>query len=134
MRIKGLQLTGNRLVPRAWSPSRVVAWLLSRYRSARLLASEARSIGLQGRRITDAILVRSHRRSAVKFRVLIDQDEDGVFVAQVPSLPGCITQGATRQEAVSNAQEAIEAYLESLNEQGDPIPPSISEELVDVAV
>jgi len=70
----------------------------------------------------------------VKFRVLIDQDEDGVFVAQVPSLPGCITQGATRQEAVSNAQEAIEAYLESLNERGEPIPPSISEELVDVAV
>lgn len=70
----------------------------------------------------------------MKFRVLIDQDEDGVFVAQVPSLPGCITQGATRQEAVSNVQEAIAAYLESLNEQGEPIPPSISEELVDVAV
>jgi len=70
----------------------------------------------------------------VKFRVLIDQDEDGVFVAQVPSLPGCVSQGASRQEAVSNAREAIEAYLESLNEHGEPIPPSISEELVDVAV
>ncbi len=70
----------------------------------------------------------------MKFRVLIDQDEDGVFVAQVPSLPGCITQGGTRQEAVSNAQEAIEAYLESLHERDEPIPPSISEELVDVAV
>jgi len=70
----------------------------------------------------------------VKFRVLIDQDEDGVFVATVPSLPGCVTQGATRQEAVSNAQEAIGAYLESLNERGEPIPPTINEELVDVAV
>lgn len=70
----------------------------------------------------------------MKFRVLIDQDEDGVFVAQVPSLPGCVSQGATRQEAVSNAREAIEVYLESLNERGEPIPPSISEELVDVAV
>jgi len=70
----------------------------------------------------------------VKFRVLIDQDEDGVFVAQVPSLPGCVSQGATREEAVSNAQEAIEAYLESLQERDEPIPPSISEELVDVAV
>jgi predicted RNase H-like HicB family nuclease len=66
----------------------------------------------------------------VKFRVLIDQDEDGVFVAQVPSLPGCVTQGSTRQEAVSNAQEAIAAYLESLNERGEPIPPTINEELV----
>jgi len=70
----------------------------------------------------------------VKFRVLIEQDEDGVYVAQVPSLPGCITQGSTRQEAVSNAQEAIAAYLESLNERGEAIPPTINEELVDVAV
>ena len=70
----------------------------------------------------------------MKFRVLIDQDEDDVFVAQVPALPGCITQGSTRQEALSNAQEAIAAYLESLNERGDPIPPAINEELVDVAV
>jgi predicted RNase H-like HicB family nuclease len=70
----------------------------------------------------------------VKFRVLIDQDEDGVFVAQVPSLPGCVSQGTSRQEAVSNVREAIEAYLESLNERGEPIPPSINEELVDVAV
>lgn len=70
----------------------------------------------------------------MKFRVLIAQDEDGVFVARVPSLPGCVTQGATRQEAVSNAQEAIAAYLESLNEHGEPIPPSIDEELVEVAV
>ncbi len=70
----------------------------------------------------------------MKFRVLIDQDEDGIFVAQVPSLPGCITQGATRQEAVANAQEAIAAYLDSLNARGEPIPPSINEELVEVAV
>jgi len=70
----------------------------------------------------------------MKFRVLIDQDEDGVFVAQVPSLPGCVTQGTTRQEAVSNAQEAIAAYLGSLNERGEPIPPAINEELVEVAV
>jgi len=70
----------------------------------------------------------------VKFRVLIDQDEDGVFVAQVPSLPGCITQGTTRQEAIANAQEAIAAYLESLHSRGEAIPPTINEELVDVAV
>lgn len=70
----------------------------------------------------------------MKFRVLIDQDEDGVFVAEIPALPGCVTQGATRQEAVSNAQEAIAAYLESLNRHGEPIPPSIDEELVEVAV
>jgi predicted RNase H-like HicB family nuclease len=70
----------------------------------------------------------------MKFRVLIEQDEDGVFVAEVPSLPGCVSQGATRREAVQNVEEAIAAYLESLNERGEPVPPGIDEELVDVAV
>jgi len=68
----------------------------------------------------------------VKFRVLIEPDEDGVFVAEVPSLPGCITQGNTRDEAVQNAREAIAAYLESLEAHGDPVPPPISEEIVEV--
>jgi predicted RNase H-like HicB family nuclease len=70
----------------------------------------------------------------VKFRVLVEQDEDGVFVATVPSLPGCISQGATRREALHNVQEAILGYVESLRHHGDPIPPSIGEEVVDVAV
>jgi predicted RNase H-like HicB family nuclease len=70
----------------------------------------------------------------MKFRVLIDQDEDGVFVAQVPSLPGCVSQGATRNDALRNASEAIAAYLESLQAHNEPIPPPIAEEIVDVAV
>jgi predicted RNase H-like HicB family nuclease len=68
----------------------------------------------------------------MKYRVLIEQDEDGIFVAEVPSLPGCISQGRTRIEAVENVKEAIAAYLESLEAHGDPIPPSISEEVVEV--
>ena len=68
----------------------------------------------------------------MKFRVWIDQDEDGVFVAEVPALPGCITQGKTRREALANAQEAIALYLESLEAHGDPIPPPITEEIVEV--
>ena len=68
----------------------------------------------------------------MKYRVLIEQDEDGVFMAEVPSLPGCITQGPTRDEALANSREAIAAYLESLEAHGDPIPPSISEEIVEV--
>jgi len=69
----------------------------------------------------------------MKFRVLIEKDEDGVFVATAPSLPGCITQGPSREEALKNAQEAIELYLESLRAHGDPIPPSIGEEFIEVA-
>jgi predicted RNase H-like HicB family nuclease len=69
----------------------------------------------------------------MKYRVLIEPDEDGVFVAQVPSLPGCISQGNTRAEAVQNIREAIELYLESLEAHGEPIPPAITEELIEVA-
>lgn len=70
----------------------------------------------------------------MKYRVFIEQDEDGVFVAEVPALPGCISQGNTRKEALQNIQEAISAYLESLKAHNDPIPPSINEEVVEVAV
>ncbi len=62
----------------------------------------------------------------MKFRVLIEQDESGVYVAEVPSLPGCITQGNTRGHALERAREAVALYLESLEAHGDVIPPSIS--------
>jgi predicted RNase H-like HicB family nuclease len=70
----------------------------------------------------------------MKYRVFIEQDEDGVFVAEVPALPGCISQGNTREEALRNIQEAITVYLESLKAHNEPIPPSINEEVVEVAV
>ena len=69
----------------------------------------------------------------MKYRVTIEQDEDGVYIAEVPSLPGCITQGMTRSEAVENVKEAIELYLESLEAHGEPVPPPITEEIVEVA-
>ncbi|MDH3207699.1 MAG: type II toxin-antitoxin system HicB family antitoxin [Gemmatimonadota bacterium] len=68
----------------------------------------------------------------MRYRVLIEQDEDGVFVAEVPSLPGCISQGESRDEALSNVREAIALYLESLEEHGDPVPPPITEEIIEV--
>jgi len=68
----------------------------------------------------------------MRYRVLVEQDQDGAYVAEVPSLPGCITQGATREEALSNVREAISAYLESLEAHGDPVPPPITEEIVEV--
>jgi predicted RNase H-like HicB family nuclease len=68
----------------------------------------------------------------MRYRVLIEQDEDGFFVAEVPALPGCISQGDTREEALANIREAIAGYLESLNEHREPIPPSIHEEIVEV--
>ncbi len=68
----------------------------------------------------------------MKYRVLIEQDEDGAFVATCPSLPGCVSQGATRDDARRNIHEAITGYLKSLEEHGDPIPPGIQEEVIEV--
>ncbi len=70
----------------------------------------------------------------MKFRVVIEQDEDGVFVAECPSLPGCISQGMTRAEALANIKDAIVGYLASVKKRGDPLPPPISEEVVEVTV
>jgi antitoxin HicB len=47
-------------------------------------------------------------------RVHIEQDEDGTFVAECPSLPGCDSQGPTRNEALQNVKDAITGYLQSL--------------------
>lgn len=68
----------------------------------------------------------------MKYRVLIEQDEDGYFVAEVPSLPGCVSQGDTREDALMNVREAIAGYIESLKEHEEPIPPSIHEEIVEI--
>jgi predicted RNase H-like HicB family nuclease len=68
----------------------------------------------------------------VRYRVLIEQDEDAVYVAEVSALPGCISQGKTRSEAIDNIKEAITGYLESLQAHGEPVPPSITEEVVEV--
>ena len=69
----------------------------------------------------------------MKYRVLIEQDEDGVFVAHCPVLPGCVTQAKTRREVLVRIAEAIELYLESLKADGAPIPPPIEEEIVEVS-
>ncbi|HEX8635436.1 MAG TPA: type II toxin-antitoxin system HicB family antitoxin [Pyrinomonadaceae bacterium] len=57
----------------------------------------------------------------MKYRVLIETDEDGVFVAEVPSLPGCVSQGATREESLVNIKEAIAVYVESLEAHGEAV-------------
>jgi predicted RNase H-like HicB family nuclease len=55
-------------------------------------------------------------------QVLIYRGEDGFWVAECPSLPGCIAQGANKQEAVANIKEAIEGYVVPLQEDGLPVP------------
>jgi predicted RNase H-like HicB family nuclease len=55
-------------------------------------------------------------------QVLIYPGEDGYWVAECPGLPGCVTQGKTKEEAIANAREVIEAYLAALTEDNLPVP------------
>ena len=55
-------------------------------------------------------------------QVLIYPGEDGYWVAECPSLPGCISQGRTRDEAVTNVKDAITLYVEALEERGESVP------------
>jgi predicted RNase H-like HicB family nuclease len=69
---------------------------------------------------------------SMKYRILIEQDEDGMFVAEVPALPGCISQGRTRNETLDNIREAIHAYIESLKKHNEPVPLPITQEIIEV--
>lgn len=57
-----------------------------------------------------------------KRKVLLYSGEDGYFVVEVPSLPGCISQGKTRNEALINIEEAIDLYIEALESRGESTP------------
>ena len=57
----------------------------------------------------------------MKFNVTIDRDEDGIWVVECPAIPGCVSQGNTKDEALTNVQEAIALCLEVRAEQGLPL-------------
>ncbi len=70
----------------------------------------------------------------MRFRIFIKQDEDGMFTSEVPELPGCISQGKTREAAITNIKDAISGYLTSLKKHDEPIPFSIDEDTVEIHV
>ena len=67
-----------------------------------------------------------------EYEVVLTTEADGGFSATVPALPGCASQGETREEALSTIREAIEVYIESLVAHGDPIPGPVEIERVTV--
>ncbi len=71
-----------------------------------------------------------------EYTVILDPDSEGRgFTVTVPALPGCISEGRTRDEAIENAREAILLYLESLLADGEPVPEDLPQvEVLKVAI
>ena len=57
----------------------------------------------------------------MQFTITVDRDEDGVWITECPSIPGCVSQGQTKEEAVANIREAIQLCLEVRAERGQPL-------------
>jgi predicted RNase H-like HicB family nuclease len=68
----------------------------------------------------------------MRYTVILEMEADGGYVAIVPALPGCVSQGNTRAEALANIQEAIELYIEDCRAAGDPVPTEAGKEFVEV--
>lgn len=68
----------------------------------------------------------------MRYTVVFEQEADGGFVVTVPALPGCVSQGDTRQEALDNIREAIELYIQDCREAGDPVPTEAGKEFIDI--
>ena len=68
------------------------------------------------------------------YTVILEREPDGGYVAVVPALPGCVTQGDTRDEALANVREAIEVYIEDCLDAGDPVPTEVGKEFIEVKV
>jgi predicted RNase H-like HicB family nuclease len=68
----------------------------------------------------------------MKFMATLERDEDGVWVAECPAIPGCVSQGQTREEALANVKEAIALCLEVRAERGMPL--TVETQQVEVTV
>jgi predicted RNase H-like HicB family nuclease len=70
----------------------------------------------------------------MKYTVILEQESDGGYVATVPALPGCVSQGDSREEALANIREAAELYIEDCVESGDPVPTESGREFIELSV
>jgi predicted RNase H-like HicB family nuclease len=68
----------------------------------------------------------------MRYTVILEKEPDGGYVAMVPVLPGCVSQGDSREEALRNIQEAAELYIEDCTAGGDPVPQEADREYVEL--
>jgi predicted RNase H-like HicB family nuclease len=70
----------------------------------------------------------------VKYTVIIEKGLEAGFVAKVPALRGCVSQGKTRADAMKNVKEAVETYVESLLAEGLPVPIEVGRDFLQIEV
>lgn len=68
----------------------------------------------------------------MRYTVILEQEPDGGYVATVPVLPGCVSQGDTREEALRNIREAADLYIEDCVASGDPVPTETDREYIEL--
>lgn len=68
----------------------------------------------------------------MRYTVLLEREEDGGYVVSVPALPGCVSQGDTRAQALANIREAMHLYIEDCRLAGDSVPTEDGKEFVEV--
>ena len=68
----------------------------------------------------------------MRYTVILEKEPDGGYVATVPAFPGCVSQGDSREEALTNIQEAADLYIEDCIASGDPVPVEAGREYVEL--
>lgn len=68
----------------------------------------------------------------MRYTVVLEKDEDGGFVAFVPALPGCVSQGDSREDSLRSIREAIELYIADCRDAGDPVPTEAGKEFIEI--
>lgn len=68
----------------------------------------------------------------MRYTVILQQEADGGYVATVPALPGCVSQGDTREQVIANVREAITVYLEDCEASGEPPPREAGREVIEL--
>ena len=69
-----------------------------------------------------------------RYTIVVEQDEDGVYIASCPAIQGCYTQGDTYEQAVENVKDAIRLHIEARIELGEPVPLEVAIDEVEVSV
>ena len=68
----------------------------------------------------------------MRYTAVLEREPDGGYVVSVPALPGCVSQGDNRDEALTNIREAIQLYVDDCRAAGDPVPTEAGKEIVEV--